>query len=105
MTFDRNQLPDPSAFFESRGIEFRERRGRWRTTACRRPGCDGTMLANACTGAFTCMTESCTFRGGDVLSFEMETTGADFMAAARALGVLIEDSRSSATAMPEVGHE
>ncbi len=35
MSFDRDRLPDPITYYESQGLTFKERSGKWRTTECR----------------------------------------------------------------------
>lgn len=84
MGFDREHLPEPVGYYESRGLEFRGRRGTWRTTRCEFHGGSDSMRINTHTGAFVCM--ACGAKGGDVLSYEMAREGQDFISAARALG-------------------
>lgn len=56
------------------------------------------MRVNLESGAWVCM--SCGQKGGDVLAYELATTGADFVDAAKALGAWVDDGRSSAPANP-----
>ena len=49
------------------------------------------MRVNVQTGAWCCM--SCNAHGGDVLAYEMQLTGADFVTAAKALGCWSDDGK------------
>ena len=91
MGFNREALPEPLGYYESQGLTFRERRGRWRTTRCDFHGGSDSLRVNTSTGAFVCM--SCNARGGDVLSFHMAHEGLTFIEAAKALGCWIEDGK------------
>ena len=91
MGFNRDALPEPLGYFEAQGLQFRERRGRWRTTRCDFHGGSDSLRVNVQTGAFVCM--SCGASGGDVLAFEMQLTGTDFVSAAKTLGAWIEDGK------------
>jgi len=82
--FDRERLPEPLDYFESRGLTFKERRGKWRTTQCDFHGGKDSMRINTETGAWVCM--ACGVKGGDVLAYEMTATGASFPDAAHRLG-------------------
>lgn len=90
--FIKNQLPDPVSYYESQGLSFQERRGKWRTTSCNFHG--GTrMRINTETGAFVCMA-GCGAKGGDILSYHMAANGLPFAEAAKALGAYREDGRA-----------
>ena len=91
MPFDRNALPEPPAYFEAQGLTFRERKGRWRTTRCDFHQGSDSLRVNTSTGAWVCM--SCGVHGGDVLAYEMQLTGADFVTAAKALGCWSDDGK------------
>ena len=91
MAFDRERLPEPLGYYESQGLTFRERKGRWRTTRCDFHQGSDSMRVNTQTGAFVCM--ACGVHGGDVLSYEMQLTGAEFVDAAKALGAWIDDGK------------
>ena len=91
MAFDRNALPEPLAYFEAQGLQFRERKGRWRTTRCDFHGGSDSMRVNVQTGAWCCM--SCNAHGGDVLAFQMAAHGQTFVEAAKALGCWIDDGK------------
>jgi hypothetical protein len=85
MSFDRNQLPDPTAYFESTGLKLiGPTRAKWKTTACMFHGGRSTMRVNSQSGAWVCM--SCGAKGGDVLSYEMQLNGKEFVQAAKDLG-------------------
>ena len=73
MTFNRELLPDPTAYFEAQGI-------------------------NTGTGAWVCM--ACGEKGGDVLAYEMAITGAEFVDAAKAIGAWIDDGKPHAPQKP-----
>lgn len=93
MTFHREMLPDPLAYYEGQGLRFQERKGKWRTSACAFHG--GTrMRINTLTGAFVCMS-GCGAHGGDVLAYQMAAHGQDFMAAAKALAAWQDDPRDT----------
>lgn len=88
MAFDRERLPEPLGYYESQGLTFRERKGRWRTTRCDFHQGSDSMRVNTQTGAWVCM--ACGVHGGDVLAYEMQLTGAEFVDAAKALGAWVE---------------
>ena len=99
MTFDRDRLPDPTTYFESKGMTLTgPRSAKWRTTRCDFHGGSDSLRINVQTGGWICM--SCGVHGGDVLSFEMQTTGAEFVGAAKALGCWIDDGRPPAPQKP-----
>lgn len=92
MTFDRNLLPDPNAYFEDQGLKLTgPRNAKWKTTACRFHDGSDSMRVNTSTGAWVCM--SCGKKGGDVLAYELAVTGADFVDAAKAIGAWVDDGR------------
>ncbi|GAB2467360.1 hypothetical protein GCM10027082_18750 [Comamonas humi] len=92
MAFDRTRLPDAVAYYEGQGVQFRERKGKWRTTACNFHGGSDSMRINTASGAFVCMA-GCGARGGDVLAYHMAAYGQDFAAAAKELGAWVEGSK------------
>lgn len=91
MGFDRTRLPEPLDYFDSRGLTL-TRKGKWRTARCDFHGGSDSMRINTASGAWVCM--SCAAKGGDVLAYEMASTGADFIAAAKTLGAWIEDGNA-----------
>ena len=91
MPFDRDRLPEPLGYFEAQGLQFRERKGRWRTTRCDFHQGSDSMRVNTSTGAWVCM--SCNAHGGDVLAYEMAAHGLTFIEAAKALGCWIDDGK------------
>ncbi len=99
MTFAKDRLPDPVSYYEAQGLKFRERNGKWRTTECRFHGGSDSLRVNTQTGAFACMA-GCGARGGDVLAYEMATTGDDFVTAAKSLGAWIEDGKPEPNRRP-----
>ena len=99
MTFDRNLLPDPVAYFENQGLTLKgPRSAKWKTTACNFHGGSDSMRVNMASGAWVCM--SCDAKGGDVLSFEMQSNGSEFIEAAKALGCWLDDGRAPNTTKP-----
>lgn len=90
MTFIRENLPDPVTYFESEGLKL-SGKGKWRTTACNFHGGSDSMRVNVTTGAWVCM--SCGEKGGDVLAYEIAVGGADFVAAAKAIGAWVDDGK------------
>ena len=92
MPFDRNLQPDPTAYFEEQGLKLTgPRRSKWKTTECKSHGGSDSMRVNTATGAWVCM--SCGVKGGDVLAYEIAATGADFVAAAKAIGAWFDDGK------------
>lgn len=98
MTFDRRNLPEPVGYYEAAGLVFRERKGKWRTTRCEFHGGSDSMRINTDSGAFACM--ACGASGGDVLSYEMQATGAEFIDAAKALGCWVDDGQPAVQHKP-----
>jgi hypothetical protein len=90
VSFDRTHLPDPVSYYEGQGLQFKERRGKWRTTACNFHGSSDSMRINTHSGAFVCMA-GCGARGGDVLAYHQAHAGLDFITAAKELGAWVED--------------
>jgi len=86
--FVRDRLPDPVSYFEGEGLQLKGP-GKWRTTACVAHGGSDSMRINTDSGAWVCM--SCGAKGGDVLAYEMQMNGLEFIEAARALGAWDED--------------
>lgn len=91
MSFHRENLPDPLAYYESQGLKLAGR-GAWRTTSCAFHGGSDSMRVRVQTGAFVCMA-ACGARGGDVLAYHMAAHGQSFVEAARALGAWSDDGR------------
>ena len=91
MTFKRDDLPDPVIYFENRGLTLKGP-GKWKTTACTFHDGSDSMRVNTSNGAWVCM--SCGAKGGDVLAYEMQFTGAEFVEACKALGAWVEDGRA-----------
>ena len=92
MTFDRNLLPDPTAYFEEQGLKLTgPRKAKWKTTECRFHDGSDSMRLNTASGAWICM--SCGKKGGDVLAYELAATGAEFIEAAKAIGAWVDDGR------------
>ena len=98
MTFDRRNLPEPVGYYEAAGLVFRERKGKWRTTRCEFHGGSDSMRINTDSGAVACM--ACGASGGDVLAYEMQATGAEFIDAAKALGCWVDDGQPAVQHKP-----
>lgn len=98
MTFDRRNLPEPVGYYEAAGLVFRERRGKWRTTRCEFHGGSDSMRINTESGSFCCM--ACGASGGDVLAYEMQATGAEFIDACKALGAWTDDGQPAVQHKP-----
>lgn len=81
--FIRDRLPDPVSFFDAEGLKL-VGPGKWRTTECRFHGGSDSMRINIETGSWVCM--ACGAKGGDVLAYEMQIHGREFVEAAKALG-------------------
>ncbi|TCP10646.1 CHC2 zinc finger domain-containing protein, partial [Simplicispira metamorpha] len=95
---DRRNLPEPVGYYEAAGLVFRERKGKWRTTRCEFHGGSDSMRINTDSGAFACM--ACGASGGDVLAYEMQATGAEFIDAAKALGCWVDDGQPAVQHKP-----
>jgi hypothetical protein len=93
MTFNRDRLPDPQDYYENTAGMKLVGRGPWRTTRCEFHGGSDSMRINLKTGGFMCM--SCLEKGGDVLAYEMLSTGAEFIDAAKALNAWTDDDLQS----------
>lgn len=99
MTYDRNLLPGPTAYFEEQGLKLTgPRKAKWKTTECKFHGGTDSMRVNTATGAWVCM--SCGKKGGDVLAYELAVTDADFVKAAKAIGAWVDDGRSHTPQKP-----
>ncbi len=90
MSFDRTRLPEPLGYYEGQGLQFKERKGKWRTTACNFHGGTDSLRINTDSGAFVCMA-GCGARGGDVLAYHQAHAGLDFINAAKELGAWVDD--------------
>ncbi len=92
MSFDRNLLPDPAAYFENQGLTLKgPGRAKWKTTACNFHGGSDSMRVNTENGAWVCM--SCGEKGGDVLAYELKVSGAEFQDAAKSIGAWVDDGK------------
>jgi hypothetical protein len=89
MAFDRERLPDPTAYFQGQGLRLIGC-GEWRTTACVFHDGSDSMRVNTRTGAFVCMA-GCGAKGGDVVAYQMAVHGQGFVEAARQLGAWVAD--------------
>lgn len=94
MSFKRENLPEPTAYFEGVGLNLTGP-GKWKTTRCGFHGGSDSMRVNTETGAWVCM--ACGAKGGDVLAYEMQTSGNEFVQAAQTLGAWVNDGRAPPT--------
>ncbi len=86
--FDRRNLPDPTSYFESIGLKLiGPTSSKWKTTSCEFHDGSDSMRINTHSGGWCCM--ACDAKGGDVLAYEMQRTGTEFVQAAKALGAWI----------------
>ena len=97
MSYDRNNLPEPLAYFEGQDLRLTGR-GKWRTTECRFHTGSDSMRINTATGGWCCM--ACDAKGGDVLSYHMQMHGLEFVEAARQLGCWTEDGKPAQLQRP-----
>lgn len=99
MSYDRDRLPDPTTYFEDRGHKLSgPARAKWKTTECRFHGGSDSMRINTTSGAWVCM--ACGAKGGDVLAYEMQATGTEFVQAAQELGAWVDDGKPPPTTKP-----
>ena len=97
MAFDRNLQPDATGYYKAQGLKLAgpgragPRRAKWKTTTCNFHGGSDSMRLTTVTGAWVCM--SCGEKGSDVLAYEMAVGGADFVAAAKAIGAWVDDGK------------
>ena len=97
MTFDRSALPDPIAYFENQGLVL-QGVGKWRSTSCVFHGGSDSMRINLTSGGWCCM--ACGEKGGDVLSYEMQAHGLEFIEACKQLGCWIDDGHRPTSERP-----
>ncbi|AEB82851.1 CHC2 zinc finger domain-containing protein [Alicycliphilus denitrificans] len=99
MSFDKTRLPEPVSYYESQGLAFKERKGKWRTTACNFHGSTDSLRINTDSGSFVCMT-GCGARGGDVLAYHQAAHGLGFIDAAKELGAWVDDGKDVGRTRP-----
>lgn len=83
MTFRRELLPSPTAYFQERGVKLTGK-GKWRTAACPFHGGSDSLRINVATGGYVCM--NCGAKGGDLLAYHQAAHGLEFVDAAKSLG-------------------
>lgn len=99
MAFNRSLLPDPGGYFEAQALKLvGPRSAKWKTTLCVFHGGSDSMRINMHSGAWVCM--ACGQKGGDVLAYEIASTGADFVTAAKAIGAWEEDGKTHVPQKP-----
>ena len=98
MSFHRDLLPDPESYFEAQNLKLSgPSNARWKTTSCVFHGGSDSMRVNT-TGAWVCM--ACGEKGGDVLAYEIASSGAEFVDAAKAIGAWVEDGKPQTPQKP-----
>ncbi len=97
MGFERDRLPDAVSYFENQGLALKGP-GKLKTTRCNFHDGSDRMRINTASGAWVCM--NCGAKGGDVLAYEMQSTGTEFVQAAQELGAWVDDGRPPATTKP-----
>lgn len=90
MTLARTAMPDPVGYYEGQGLKLSPR-GKWRTTSCAFHDGSDSMRINTATGAWVCM--ACDAKGGDVLAYQMQRHGMEFVDACKTLGCWSDDGR------------
>ena len=96
MSFQRHLLPDALSYFEEQGLKITgPKTGKWFTTECRFHGGSDSMRVHQANGGWICM--ACDVRGGDLISYEMELTGDDFITVVKRLGAWINDGKAPMT--------
>ena len=99
MTFNRDQLPAPAAYFEAQGHKLAgPKSAKWKTTNCTFHGGSDSMRVNVASGGWCCM--ACPAKGGDILAHHMAEHGVDFVTAAKALGAWQDDGQPARPARP-----
>lgn len=98
MGFERDRLPDATSYFEGIGLALKGP-GKWKTTRCNFHDGSDSMRVNTSSGAWVCM--SCNEKGGDVLAYEMKSTGTEFVQAAQELGAWVDDGKPPPTTKPK----
>jgi hypothetical protein len=95
--FIHENLPEPVSYFESHGLVL-SGAGKWKTTSCIFHGGSNSLRVNSDSGGWVCM--NCGVKGGDVLAYEMQFTGTEFVDACKALGAWVDDGRASVRHKP-----
>lgn len=99
MSFQKHLLPAPISFFEEQGLKITgSRKSKWFTTECRFHGGSDSMRVNQESGGWICM--SCGVKGGDIISYEMQLTGDQFVDVVRRHGAWVDDCQSSGDHKP-----
>jgi hypothetical protein len=99
MTFNREALPEPMAYYEGAGLTLiGPKSSKWKTTRCDFHGGRDSMRIHVERGAFICM--ACGAKGGDILAFHQAAHGLDFVEAAKSLGAWQEDDKPHAPRRP-----
>lgn len=96
MTLIRENLPDPTSYFESEGLKLKgPRSAKWKTTRCEFHGGSDSMRINTESGGWCCM--ACGIKGGDVLAYHIASHRLCFIDAAKEFGCWVEDGKPEHT--------
>lgn len=99
MSFQRNLLPNALTYFQEQGLKITgSKTGKWFTTECHFHGGSDSMRVNQATGGWVCM--ACGAKGGDLISYEMNLTGDDFIVVAKRLRAWTNDDSSFYASKP-----
>lgn len=88
--FIKENLPYPRDYFAGQGLPI-QGRGRWVSTRCVFHGGSDSLRIDTHSGGFICM--ACGVKGGDVLSYHMQSHDLEFVDAAQALGAWHNDGK------------
>jgi hypothetical protein len=92
MTFDKTKLPEPTDYYQGRGLTLRgPKNAVAKTTACDFHGGSDSMRIFVASGGFVCM--ACGVKGGDILSYHQQLHGLDFVSAAKQLNAWVDDGK------------
>lgn len=92
MSLDRNMLPTPVDYFETRGQKVVGKRGKHFRTTCAIHSSDGETLSVLREGGgFNCF--SCGAKGGDIVAYAMQADDVDFVTACKSLGAWVDDGQ------------
>jgi DNA primase len=94
MSFQKHLLPTPISYFEEQGLKITgSRKSQWFTTECRFHGGSDSMRVNQASGRWVCM--ACDAKGGDLIAYEMQRTGDEFLDVVKRLGAWADDGQPS----------
>jgi hypothetical protein len=92
MALNKNLLPQPADYYEGQGLTLRgAKNSAWKTTRCVFHGGSDSMRVSMQSGGFVCM--ACGVKGGDIISYQQQAHGLDFISAAKQLNAWVEDGK------------